>query len=275
MFLYTWRKLTFVLFMTNMEKEMATHSSILAWRIPGTEEPGGLPSKGSNRVEHDWSDLAAAAAAWQIYFTDFIALNFYLSKKRIFKNLYIIKYNQSVLEEINPEYSFEGLVVLKLKLQYFGHLMWRADSLEKSLMLGKIEGRRSGQQRMRWMDGIIDSMDMSLSKLWQIVKDKEAWHAKVCGVGQDWVTEEQLSLHFFLFVFLEAGGVSQALQIRILQEKLGPWQTCLGIWKPGRNSPYRKFFIRQREEEKYPDFSLLDFQFLPVPGWSQLEVFNF
>ena len=200
MFLYTWRKLTFVLFTTNMEKEMATHSSILAWRIPGTEEPGGLPSMGSHRVEHDWSDLAAAAAAWQIYFTDFITLNFYLSKKRIFKIFYIIKCNQSVLEEINPEYSFEGLV-LKLKLQYFGHLMWRADSLEKSLMLGKIEGRRSGQQRMRWLDGIVDSMDVSLSKLWQKVKDKEAWHAKVHGVGQDWVTKEQLSLHFFFLFF--------------------------------------------------------------------------
>ena len=183
-----------------LEKAMAPHSSTPAWRIPGTGEPGGLPSMGSHRVEHDWSDLAAAAAAWQIYFTDFITLNFYLSKKRIFKIFYIIKCNQSVLEEINPEYSFEGLV-LKLKLQYFGHLMWRADSLEKSLMLGKIEGRRSGQQRMRWLDGIVDSMDVSLSKLWQIVKDKEAWHAKVHGVGQDWVTKEQLSLHFFFLFF--------------------------------------------------------------------------
>ena len=87
------------------------------------------------------------------------------------------------------------------------------------------------------------------------------------------MTEEQLSLNFFLFVVLEAGSVSQALQIRILQEKLGPWQTCLGIWKPGRDSPYLKFLIRQREEEKYADFSLLDLQFLPVPvpaSWKPL-----
>ena len=110
--------------------------------------------------------------------------------RRLLRVPWTARSNQSIPKEINPEYSLEGLM-LRLKLQYFGYLMWRADSLEKTLMLGKIEGkRRSGQQRIRWLKGITDSMDMSLSKLREIVKAGEGWHAAFHGVAK---SQTQLS----------------------------------------------------------------------------------
>ena len=154
-----------------LEKEMATHSSVLAWRIPGTGEPGGLPSMGSHRVGHDWNDLAAAVKAmvfpvvvygcesWTIKKAErrrIDAFEIWYWRRLLRVSWTARRSNKSILKEISPGCSSEGLM-LKLKLQYFGHLMWRSDSFEKTLMLVKVDGRRRREwQRMRWVDGITE-----------------------------------------------------------------------------------------------------------------------
>ena len=166
---------------------MVIHFSILAWRIPWTGVPGRLHSIRSQRVRRDWSDLSCSHAwMWEFHHKEGWApknwcFQIVVLEKTLESPLDCKEIQPSILKEISPNYSLEGRM-----LKYFDYLMRRANSLEKTLMLGKVEGKRRGQQRVRWLDSNTNSMDMNF---WEMMKDREAWHTVVHSVArnQNWL----------------------------------------------------------------------------------------